>query len=141
MSNYAPALARDKGGEPLQDAPAPKLALATYASENSTASSVISVTHDTTALEISAVGGAAVMKWITTGSTNPSVISIAGGTANFDHVIPTATYRKFVIPIEARSAGAQGASAVGINRGEGLYQRVAIKSIGVASVLVTEYGF
>ena len=77
------------------------------------------------------------MKWIDTGSTNPSVISIAGGTANFDHAIPTGTVRRFVIPIEARAT--QGASAVGINRGEGLYQRVAIKSIGIASVLTTEY--
>src|SRR3990167_5276159 len=133
MSNYAPALARDKGGQPLIESPAPKLALATYAPENSSASSAISVTHDTTALEIAAVGGPAVMKWIATGNTNPSVISIAGGTANFDHVIPTGTVRKFVIPIEARAT--QASSMVGINRGEGLYQRLAIKSIGIASVL------
>jgi len=45
--------------------------------------------------------------------------------------------RRFVIPIETRAD--QGSSAVGINRGEGLYQRVAIKSIGIASVLTTEY--
>ena len=136
MRNYAPALPRGKDDESLHDFPAAKLALARYAPENSTASSVISVSHDTTALEIAAVGGAAVMKWITTGSTNPSVISIAGGTANFDHVIPSGEVRKFVIPIESNP---QTGSVQGVNRELGLYQRVAIKSIGVASVLTAEF--
>ena len=134
--NYAPNLPREKGGEPMQEFPSPKLTLQQYASENSSASSVISVTHNTTALEIAAVGGAAVMKWITTGNTNPSVISIAGSTSNFDHVIPTGTMRRFVIPIESNP---QTGSVQGINREIGLYQRVAIKSIGVASVLLSEY--
>ena len=136
MINYAPNLPRDKDGAPLDHYPAPKLALARYAPENSSASSVISVSHDTTALEIAAVGGAAVMKWITTGNTNPSVISIAGGTANFDHVIPSGEVRRFVIPIESNP---QTGSIQGINREIGLYQRVAIKSIGVASVLTAEF--
>ena len=115
--------------------------LANYASENGTASSVISVTHDTTALEIAAVGGTAVMRWVRTADTQASVISATGG--NFTHVIPTNTYRKFVIPIESMpTMGASNtASMVGVNRREGLYQRVAIKTVGNASVLVTEYGF
>ena len=134
--NYAPRLAQDKNGESMQEYPSPKLALQIYAPENSSASSVISVSHNTTALEIAAVGGAAVMKWITTGNTNPSVISIAGSTANFDHVIPTGTVRRFVIPIESNP---QTGSVQGINREIGLYQRVAIKSIGIASVLLAEF--
>ena len=137
MSNYAKSLARDKDGEPIQNSPAPKKALARYSPDNSSASSVISVTHDTTELEVAAVGGAAVLRWIASTGDSSSVISIAGGTANFDHVIGTGAVRRFVLPIE--SAGISQSSVVGINRGEGLYQRVAIKSIGVASVLTTEY--
>ena len=136
MNNYAPKLPYDKTGEPLQGYPSPKLALSRYASENSTNSSVISVTHDTTALEITAIGNAAVMRWVTTGDTQASVISIAGATANFDHVIPNGTVRRFVIPIESET---QTGSVQGINREIGLYQRVAIKSIGIASVLLSEF--
>lgn len=134
--NYAPELPRDKGGDILEEYPAPKLALARYASENSSASSVISVTHNTTALEIAAVGNAAVMRWVTTADTQASIISAAGATANFDHVIPSGEIRRFVIPIERNP---QTGSVQGVNRELGLYQRVAIKSIGVASVLVAEF--
>ena len=134
--NYANRLPQDKNGEAMQEYPSPKLALARYASENSSTSSVISVTHNTTTLEIAAVGGAAAMRWVTTGDTQASIISIAGTTSNFDHVIPTGTMRRFVIPIESNP---QTGSVQGINREIGLYQRVAIKSIGVASVLLAEF--
>ena len=133
---YAPRLPVDASGQPMQEYPSPKLALARYASENSSVSSVVSVTHDTTAVEVAAIGGPAVLKWITAGSTNPSVISIAGGTANFDHVVGTGTVRRFVIPIESATTPS---SVQGVNRLNGLYQRVAIKSIGVASVLLAEF--
>ena len=127
----------------MQDANWQASVLATYGSENGTVSSVISVTHDTTALEIAAVGGTAVMRWVRTAETQASVISAAGATGNFAHVIASNTVRRFVIPIESiPTMGASNtASMVGINRREGLYQRVAIKTAGIASVLVTEYGF
>ena len=137
MANYAPNLPKDKGGTPMQEFNMQASVLATYGSENATASSVISTTHDTTALEIAAVGGTAVMRWVRTAETQASVISAAGG--NFAHVIPTNTVRRFVIPIE--SMATQGASMMGVNRANGLYQRYAIKSVGIASVLVTEFGF
>ena len=142
MRNYAPTLPRDSGEEPMQEFPAPKLSLARYDGENASSSSVISVTHNTTALEVAAVGGPAAIKWITTGDTSPSVYTsstIAGGSGfaiNFDHVIGTGTVRRFVIPIESNP---QTGSVQGINREIGLYQRVAIKSIGIASVLTSEF--
>lgn len=120
----------------MTDHPAPVLALARYASENSTASSVISVSHDTTALEVAAVGGAAVVRWIGTADTAASVVSAAAG-ANFDHVVSSGSVRRFVLPIESQATN--GSSVVGMNRAAGLYQRVAIKSIGVASVLLSEF--
>ena len=139
MINPYPPLPRDKGQQAMQEFPAPTSVLAIYAGENASASSVISVTHDTTIIEIAAVGGAAVMRWVSSvvafGAAS-SVIS-AAGTANFDHVIPTATVRRFAIPIERQNTNPQ--SVQGANRMNGLYNRVAIKSIGVASVLLTEY--
>jgi hypothetical protein len=134
--SYPKPLPVDQNRTPMQELPAPYVAKASYAPENSSASSVISVTHDTTTIEVAAVGGAAVLKWIPTSSTNPSVIS-AAGTSNFDHVIPTGVVRRFVIPRESANIGP--ASVVGINRREGLYQRVAIKGVGVSSILTTEY--
>ena len=138
MANYAPRISRDKDGNPIPESNFQASVVATYAKENGTVSSVISTTHDTTALEVAAVGGPAYLRWVRTGDTEASVVSAASG-ANFQYVIPQNTYRQFVIPIEARAT--QGASMVGINRGEGLYQRYAIKTGGIASVLVTEYGF
>ena len=139
MINPYPNLPHDRGNNVMQEFPAATSVLAIYASENSSASSVISVTHNTTIIEIAAVGGPAVMRWVSSvvafGAAT-SVIS-AAATANFNHVIPTATVRRFAIPIERQDTNPQ--SVQGINRLNGLYNRVAIKSIGVASVLLTEY--
>ncbi len=134
MRNYAPNLPRDKDNEPLSEYPSPKLALQRYTAENAAASSVISFTHNTTALEIAAVGNAAVMRWVATSDTQASIISAAGG--NYDHVIPAGTIRRFVVPIESNP---QTGSIQGINRELGLYQRVAVKSIGTASVMTVEF--
>lgn len=137
MSNYAPDLAQSQNGDSMQDYPAPKLAKARYSNENNTASSVISVTHDTTALEVAAVDKTAFLRWVATADTQASVIGVAGATASYDHVIPAGTLRRFVIPRE--SLGSSQRSVQGVNRGEGLYQRVAIKTAGISSVLTTEY--
>lgn len=138
-TNPYPKLPRDVGQEPMQEYPAATSVLAMYASENVSVSSVINVTHDTTIIEIAAVGGPAVMRWVSSvvafGAAS-SVIS-AAGTANFNHVIPAATVRRFAIPIERFDTNP--ASVQGANRMNGLYNRVAIKSIGIASVLLTEY--
>ena len=134
MANYAKSLPRDKDGAVMVEHPAPFLANARYASENSSTSSVITVNADTTAVEVAAVGGAAVIKWIATTNTNPSVIS-AAATANFDHVVGTGTVRRFVLPKESGGTS----SVAGANATNGLYRRVAIKSVGVASVLLTEF--
>jgi len=132
--NYAPRLARDRTGEPLQEYPAPKLALAQYTNENASASSVIALNANTASLEVAAVGAAAVVKWIAKANTDPSVIS-AAGTANFDHVVPVGTYRRFVVPME--TGGVSSIAGIGVQNG--LYQRVAVKSVGASSVLTSEY--
>lgn|SRR3990167_3961418 len=138
MANYAKNLPRESGGEALVNQVPAVLAQARYASENSSASSVISVTENTTEIEVAAVGNAAVVKWITTSNTNPSVIS-AAGTANFDHVVPIGAFRRFIIPKETSGLATGASSISGLNTTNGLYRRVAIKSIGIASVLLSEY--
>ena len=135
MNNYAPPLPRDKYSEPLHEYPSPKLALARHTSENATASSVISVSHDATALEIAAIGAGAVMRWVTTAETAASVIS-AVANADYDHVIPPNTMRRFVIPIESNP---QVESVQGINRELGLYQRFAVKTFGIASIMSAQF--
>jgi len=127
-----PKLPLDKHNNLIRDANFLKPALARYYDANRSASSVISVTHDTTALEIAAEGtGGALMRWVATSDTQASVTG-----SNFDHVIPSGQMRRFAIPQE--SAGI-AQSVVGVNREYGLYQRVAVKSIGVASVLTAEF--
>lgn len=132
--NYAKALPRDKGGEPMQEYPAPALALARYSRENAAASSVMTFTDNTTAIEVAAVGGTAVMRWVASSDTQASVVGGASG-ANYDHVIPTNTVRRFVIPVEGQGTS----SIVGMGVQAGLYRRVAVQTTTVASVLTSEY--
>lgn len=141
-TNNTNSLPRDRGGEALQEFPAPKKALQRITNENATASSVISVTHDTTSIEVAAITGSAAIRWVPqseTAAVSPfaSVITIAGSTANYDHVIPTGTVRRFALPFETQ--GLQQGSVVGLNRGAGLYQRFAIKTFGIASVMTSEF--
>ena len=131
---YANKLANDRNGNPIQDAPSPVIAKKVDLSENNATSSLISLTSNTTNIEVGAAGAGAVLKWIATTNTDPSVIS-AAGTANYDHFIAANTVRKFVVPVESQGLS----SVVGLNAQAGLYARVAVKSVGAASVLTTQY--
>lgn len=117
---------------------APYPATLAYSSENATASSVISLTSMATAIEIAAIGAPVVMKWIKSTDTQASVVSTASG-ANFDHVISSGSLRRFVVPIETNPNTFNSTGSLGPNPANGLYQRVAYKTIGAASVLTTEY--
>ncbi len=133
---YAARLPIDASGLPMQDYPAAKKANAQYSEENATVSSVITLGHDTTVIEVMSLGQGAVLKWVATSDTEASVVSAASG-ANFDHVLATGEVRRFVVPIE--SYGSAQGSIQGINRGNGLYQRVAFKTTGAGSVLLAEF--
>lgn len=127
---------------PIYGSPGPVKAIAQYVGENATTSSVITLTQNTSQIEISANSAPVYMRWVYqtdgTGAAT-SVIAIAGSTANFDHAIPANTVRRFVVPIEVSPN--QGYSSMqGTNRNEGLFQRVAYKTAGIASVAVSEYG-
>lgn len=138
MKNYTAPLSIDKDGTPLQDAPAPKLAVQRIMSENATASSVITMSQDTTKIEVVTVGTPAILRWVATTDTQASVIGVAGATANYDHVIPPSAKRLFVVPVETGGTYAPS-SQVGANVLNGLYKRFAIKTQGIASVYTSEY--
>lgn len=133
---------------PLYGSPAEFKAVEQYTYENATASSVISLTDNTTAIEVTAGGTAAFVRWVPateTAAVSPfaSVIAVAGTTANYDFVIPPNTVRRLVVPVESaanKTVGATATSVVGQRVEYGLFARVAVKSAGIASVMLAEYG-
>lgn len=134
MNTYAAPQPIDRNENTMQGYPTPEPALTQYLRENATTSSVMTLTDDTTVIEIAAGGGPAIMKWITTADTSGSVFGSVLG-VNYDHVIPKDTLRRFVVPIERIGVS----SIVGYNKQNGLYNRVAVRSMGIASVLTSEY--
>jgi hypothetical protein len=121
--------------------PAPFLSQEQYNSANAVNSSVISLTPNTSTIEVGTVGGqGAVIRWIPlteTAGVSPyaSVISSGLG-SNFDHFIPAGTLRRFVLPKE--TGGAPTGQVGSVN---GLYQRIAIMNAGItaSSVLLSEF--
>ena len=138
-NNYAKGLPIDRNMSTMQQFPAPYPALKQYNSANAVASSVISLTKDTSEIEVGSFGGQGVcIKWIPlTDVTQASVVSSGAG-ANFDHFIPAGWYRQFVVPKETQGLGT---APMGVGSMFGLYQRVAIINAGItaSSVLLSEY--
>jgi len=143
MINYAAGAPQgDRGPFWGALAVAPLKAIQARISENGTASSVITVTQNTTAIEVATQGTAGIIRWIYTTDAEASVFGNAS-VMNFDHVIPPNTVRRFVIPIESganTTVGATITSVQGQNREYGLFRRVAWATQGIASVMMNEYG-
>lgn len=134
--NYSPALPLGQHGEVKTDYPPPKAALVSTNRENASVSSVTALGHDTTEVEVTAVGQAAAIRWATNQAA--SVVT-AAGTANFDNTISSGESRRFVVPIATFTSGASS-SVQGVNRREGLFQNIATKTLaGNGSVLLAEY--
>lgn len=129
-------LAIGKNGAPFSaDASPLGPAKKQYILENGTTSSVMTVNDGTTVIEVGAVGAPVYVKWISRSDTTASVIAIAGSTANFDDYVPANTTRIFPIPQEIGGTS----SIVGANIAAGLFNRVAVKSAGIASVITVEF--
>lgn len=125
----------DKANNPLQGYPAPFVAKARYGSSTTVASSVITLTDNTSVVEVTAGTGPVALRWVGAADTQASVIAV-GGTANFDHVISAGDTRRFAVPIETYGVN----SIVGINKQAGLYNRVAIVTAGSnSSVFTSEF--
>lgn len=129
---------------PFYDSPPAIKAIRTLMSENATASSIFGLSDNTTAIEITTQTTPAVIRWFSnndyqTSVGNRSVIAVAG-TANFDHIIPATTTRRFIVPIEIQKNVPANASFMGARVEHGLYTYIAWKTQGAASVFLTEYG-
>lgn len=139
MQNYARGIPVGNNQMPASyDAPPPVKAIARYLDENGAASSVITLTQNTTAIEIGTQTQPALLRWIATSDIEASVFGNAS-IMNFDHMIPAATVRRFVVPIES-FVGDTSNSVQGANRENGLFRRVAYNTQGIASVALSEYG-
>lgn len=140
-NNYAREVPYDKGGTALPQYPAAYKANARYSANNATVSSVLTLNDNTTVVEVSAVGASVAIRWVPsteTAAVSPfaSVITTAGATANFDHIVPANMFRRFVCPIETQGT----ASIVGIGVQAGTYRRIAIMSAaGVSSIMTAEF--
>lgn len=144
MANWVNSIPLDKANTPLQDFPAPVRAIASVMMrENAVASSALALEPTATSLEVNAVGGQGIaIRWVAstetpTVSPRASVISSGLG-ANFDHIIPAGTYRRFAIPKES---GGIGTGTMQAGSTFGLYQRVAQVNVGTgaSSVLIIQY--
>lgn len=132
--NVTQPLAVDKNGQAIQNSSPEVLAQQRYSFENGVASSVVTLSDNTTMLEVAAIGQPAVLRWVASTDTQGSVIS-AAGTANFDVIIQPNEVRKIPIPIEKIGVS----SIVGLGVQAGLYRRVAWKTTGIGSILAAEY--
>lgn len=140
------ALPQDRTGTFLQEFAAPVRAVASVMMrENAVASSVMILDQNATHVEVNAVGGGIAIRWVPateTPTVAPRASVIASGLgANFDHIIPSGTYRRFAIPKETGGVGPQGIANAGLGSVYGLYQRLAQINVGTppASVLIVQY--
>lgn len=138
--NYAKPIPKDRNDTPMQEYPPAASAIGTTTRENAAISSVTAFTANTTTIEVAAISTGVAIRWATNQAS--SVVTQATG-ANFDHIVPVNTVRKFVVPrtvISNQSYNNQGSpSIVGLNTGEGLFSAVATISLGTGSVLLTQY--
>lgn len=138
MKNYAAGDPVGNNSQPIRQAPAPFKAVAATMSENATVSALRTLNVNATAIEVATQGTPALIRWIPAGNTDPSVFGNAS-IMNFDHVIPSNTVRRFVIPVGAEGySGAASVSSAAIENG--LFRQVAYKTNGIASVFLSEYG-
>ena len=141
MRNYSPVLPRDKNDEVKQNYVPPIIALTATNKENASASSILLLGHDTTEIEVAAVGQHIALKWLKQSVVDSSVagtsVLTAVATANFDHMVQTNTIKRFVVPI---ATNPQTQSVQGVNRELGLYPAVAFKTFaGNGSVLTAQF--
>ena len=133
--NYSPKTPRGKDNNPKDGYPPAKVALESNNNENISVSSVLAFTHDTTEIEVAAVGQGVAGRWAANQAT--SVVTATGTGANFDFVVPVSTVRRFVVP---RETSGSYASVQGVNRADGLFTAIAYKTLaGNGSVLTAEY--
>lgn len=140
--NYPMGYRMGNNNYPITSAPPPIKAIVVTSAENASTSSVITLGDNTTAIEIAAQGAPVLMRWVFATDGTGAQTSVIGtaGSANFDHFIASGTVRRFVLPIEVQNNSQGYSSMVGARVANGLFTRIAYKTQGIGSVLLTEYG-
>lgn len=147
MTNlYVNPLPTDKNQNALQEFAAPVRAITSVMMiENDVVSSVLLLHPEATHVEVNAVGGPIAIRWVRSTETptvSPRGSVIASGLgANFDHMIPANSYRRFAVPRETGGVGPGGVANAGIGSVYGLYHRLGHINGGntPASILVVQY--
>ncbi len=130
--NYSQRLPRDRDDGVMEQSLPPFPANAQNTRENAGSSSVWSLNPNTTAVLVAAIGAPVAIKWA--GNQAVSVLA-TGAASNYDATLTASSTRLFVVPRSVMGI----ASNVGLNISEGLYPAIATQSLGVGSVLLTEY--
>lgn len=138
--NYSQRLPQDKNNAVMTESLPPYPSNQATVRETGAASSVTALNSNTTAVLVTAVGGGAAIRWA--GNQATSVFASVGGVA-YDATLAPNESRLFVVPRSvmgiANWSAIQNPSIVGQNPEEGLYPAIATRSLGVGSVLLTEY--
>lgn len=138
--NYSQRLPRDRDDGWMPDSFPPYPSNAVNLRENASASSVWSLNANTTAVLVTTIGAGAAIKWA--GNQQASVFASALG-ASYDATLSPNSTRLFVVPRSVAGiqnwSGTQNPSILGLNQSEGLYPGIAVRTLGVGSVLLTEY--
>lgn len=131
-ANYGKPLPVDRDGGKMVMSPPSASSLGSKMRENAATSSVMAFNDNTTVIEVTALGTAAGLKWATNQATSvyTSILS-----ENYDNIIPPNSTRIFVVPRLTQAVN----SIVGLNIQEGLFPAVALRSVGIGSVLVAQY--
>lgn len=142
MRYFYPPTPQGKLGELKIGYPPAEVALAAQNKENASASSILLLTHDTTELEVGAIGQWIAGKWLSQATVDSSVagtsVITAAGSANFDFTVAVNTLRRVDVPI-ATNVQTSG-SVMGVNRKYGLYPAVAFKTLaGTGSVVTMQF--
>lgn len=143
--NYAKGKPMGNNNVPFFDSPPAIKAIATTVKDSATTtSSILILNQNTTAIEASPTGGPMFIRWLSQSTVDSSVagtsVIATGAGANFDHVIPAANVRRFVVPINSHSYAEAYGSAVGANVANGLFTHVAYSGTATSILTVTQYG-
>lgn len=143
MQNYAKGKPVGDNMVPFFDSPPAVKSLGAVYRDNAVASSILILTHNTTAIEVAADGHMAHILWLSQSTVDSSVAGTSVLTAvagSFDNTVPDGEVRRFIVPVNAVATAEGYGSILGDNRENGLFTHVAIKSGGNASVATTQYG-
>lgn len=142
--NYAMGKPMGNNQVPFFDSPPAIKAIATTVRDTTaTVSSILALSQNTTAVEVASTGGPTYIRWYSQATVDSSVAATSvittGSGAAFDHAIPAASVRRFVVPISIQVVGAT--SLQGANRDNGLFTHLGMAGgTGASVIAITQYG-